>query len=86
MPEVHDLLQLLRIERPPLGAASTPSIRQCGNTANPKSCKPWAGLALTDPSFNGKLSAAPALVEMLPDQAFPNDAFQSGMGVWMHWV
>ncbi len=42
MPEVHDLLQLLRIERPPLGAASTPSIRQCRNTASPKSCKPWA--------------------------------------------
>ena len=28
MPEVHGLLQLLRIERPPLVAANTPSIRQ----------------------------------------------------------
>ncbi len=44
------------------------------------------GLPLTDPAFSDKLSTAPALVEMLPDQAFPNDAFQSGMGVWMHWV
>lgn len=26
--ELHDLLQLLRIERPPLGAANAPSIRQ----------------------------------------------------------
>ena len=29
VPELHGLLQLLRIERSPLGAAHTPSIRQC---------------------------------------------------------
>ncbi len=28
--EIHGLLQLLWIERPPLAAANTPSIRQCG--------------------------------------------------------
>jgi hypothetical protein len=33
MPELHGTLQVLRIERPPLGAANTPSIRQCGCTA-----------------------------------------------------
>ena len=27
--EIHALLQLLRIERPPLAAANTPSIHQC---------------------------------------------------------
>ena len=30
MPELHGTLQVLRIERPPLGAANTASIRQCG--------------------------------------------------------
>jgi hypothetical protein len=29
MPQFYGLLQLLRIERPPLGAANAPSIRQC---------------------------------------------------------
>jgi hypothetical protein len=28
--EIHGLLQLLWIERPPLAAANTASIRQCG--------------------------------------------------------
>ena len=32
MAEFHGVLQLLRIERPPLGAANTPSIRQRGVT------------------------------------------------------
>jgi len=31
--EIQGVLQLLRIERPPLGAANTPSIRQRGVTA-----------------------------------------------------
>jgi hypothetical protein len=31
--EIHGLLQVLRIERPPLGAAHAPSIRQRGCTA-----------------------------------------------------
>jgi hypothetical protein len=31
--EIHGVLQLLRIERPPLGAANTPSIRQKGHAA-----------------------------------------------------
>jgi len=30
VPEIHGVLQLLRIERPTLGAANTPSIRQRG--------------------------------------------------------
>ena len=30
VPEIESLLHLLRIERPPLGAANTPSIRQRG--------------------------------------------------------
>ncbi|KAF0653166.1 hypothetical protein L107_09526 [Cyanobium sp. Copco_Reservoir_LC18] len=29
VPELHGLLQGLRIERPPLAEANTPSIRQC---------------------------------------------------------
>lgn len=33
VPEVHGQLQLLRIERPPLGAAHAPSIRQCRDAA-----------------------------------------------------
>jgi hypothetical protein len=33
MAEIHGLLELLRIERPPLGAANAPSIRQGGWTA-----------------------------------------------------
>jgi hypothetical protein len=31
--EIHGLLQLLRIERPPLGEANTVSIRQRSSTA-----------------------------------------------------
>lgn len=32
-PEIHGVRQLMRIGRPPLGAANTPSIRQRGWTA-----------------------------------------------------
>jgi len=31
--EIHGVLQLVRIERPPLAAANTPTIRQRGWTA-----------------------------------------------------
>ena len=47
MPEVHGLLQLLRIERPPLVAANTPSIRQRPmarlNESAPATCRRCAG-------------------------------------------
>ncbi|GDX73859.1 hypothetical protein LBMAG40_05160 [Cyanobium sp.] len=84
MPEVHSLLQLLRIERPPLGAANTPSIRQCRWPACTETSQPLASCALTDAVLASQLNKASALVEVLPDQAFPTDGCQAGIGVCMH--
>jgi len=39
------VLQLLRIEHPPLGAANTPSIRQIGHTARVVTSQPAIGAA-----------------------------------------
>ena len=86
MPEVHGLLQSLLIERPPLGAAHTPSIRQGRWPAQTESCQPLTGGALADSVLASELSKAHALIEVLPDQPFPTDRCQAGVGVRRHGV
>ena len=80
------MLQLLRIERPPLGAANTPSIRQRGVTAAAVTSEPLVRGAQADASFCGKSFEGAALVEMPTDQAFPTERRQTGHGVAMHGV
>ena len=83
MPEVHSLLQLLRIERPPLGAANTPSIRQCRYAAIAETHQPLASAAQADPGLRSMGLERHAIIKMPADQAFPTDRRQSGIGVAM---
>jgi len=64
VPEVHSPLQLLRIERPPLGAAHTPSIHQCRYTAITEARQPLVSDAEADPCFRSKGLVRHALIEV----------------------
>ena len=86
VPEVHGVLQLLRIERPPLGAANTPSIRQGGVTAAAVTSEPLVGGAQADASFCGKGLEGQMVDEVSTDQAFPTERRQTGHGMAMHGV
>jgi len=86
VPQVHGVLQLLRIERPPLGAANTPSIRQCRWTALTEPRQPLVGTAQADPGLRRQGLERHGLIEVPTDQAFPTDRRQSGQWVAMHGV
>jgi hypothetical protein len=57
------VLQLLRIERPLLGAANTPSIHQRGHTARAVMSQPAIGAAEADSVLSGQLREAAALLQ-----------------------
>lgn len=86
MPEVYGLLQLLRIELPPLGAANTPSIRQCSYTACSVPGHPLEGAAQADIRLHSKGLERYALIKVPTNQSFPTDGCQSGQWVAMHGV
>jgi hypothetical protein len=84
MAEIHGVLQLLRIERPPLGAANAPSIRQRGVTAAMVSSEPLLGRAQADTGLCGTFPEWQVVDEMPTDQTFPIERSQSGHGVAKH--
>jgi len=84
VPEVHRVLQLLRIERPPLGAANTPSIRQRGETAAAVSSQPLVGGAQADARLGGQGFEGFTVVNVLAQQPFPAEGCQPGVRVGMH--
>ena len=86
VPEVYGLLQLMRIERPPLSAANTPSIRKCSHTACSVPGQPLVSTAQTDPGLRCKGLERYALMEVPTNQTFPTDGCQSGQWVAMHGV
>jgi hypothetical protein len=81
MPEVHGLLQLLGIERPPLAAAHTVSIRQGRYATITEACQPLVSTAEADPCFRSKGDERHALIEVPTNQAFPTDRRQTGQWV-----
>jgi len=83
---VHGLLELLRIERPPLAAVNTPSIRQGRHTAITEARQPLLGAAQVDASFSSKGLERYALIKVPTHEAFPTDGCQSGQWVAMHGV
>ena len=83
-PEFHGVLQLLRIEHPPLGVANTPSIRQRGHTASPVTSQQAIGAADADSVFGGQLREAAALLQMLDHQPEAPTMYQAGIGVDAH--
>jgi hypothetical protein len=56
MPQLHGALEVLRIERPPLCAANTASIRQCGCATCAVAGQPLVGAAQGDPRFCSQFS------------------------------
>lgn len=63
--KLHGLLELLRIERPPLCAALDPSVLQRGWTAGAIPGQPAVGPVKTDPVLGGQLGEAAAVLQML---------------------
>jgi hypothetical protein len=84
MPEVHGVLQLLRIERPPLRAANTASVRKGRHTACSIPGQPLVGAAQTDAGLRCEDHERYTLIKVPTDQAFPTDRRQSGQWVAMH--
>lgn len=68
----HSVLQSLWIERPPLGEANTPAIRQRGNSARAVTSQPAVGTALPDPVLGNQLPEAAAVLQVLnPSRSRP---------------
>lgn len=84
VPEIHGMVQLLRIERPPLDAANTPSIRQRGVTTGAVSSQPLVGGAQADPRLGGQEQEGFAVVNVSAQQPFPAEGCQPGIRVGMH--
>ena len=81
-PEKPNRLTCLVTALPTTKPSSPPAVRP---TANPHpSCQSLAGGGLTDAVLSRQLSKAGARVRMLPDQAFPADRCQAGIGVCRH--
>jgi len=78
------VLQLLRIERPPLAAANAPSIRQCRWTAFTEPAQPLVGGAEADSRSGSKGLERHAVIEVPTNQALSTDQCQSRIGVAMH--
>jgi len=73
MPQLYGLLQMPWIERPPLGAANTPSIRQRSCTALAVAGQTLFLIPETDLRFSYQLSQGVLVVQVLiskPQQAF----------------
>ena len=85
VPETDSLLQLLWIERPPLGAAITKSIPQRGHTACAvKGGQPFVSGAEADTCFCSQLWQRPVLIQVLRNQSQQASLRQAGIGVCMH--
>jgi len=72
------VLQLLRIERPPLVAANTPSIHQRGVTAAAGSSEPLVGGAKADARLGGQGQEGFAVINLSAQQPFPTEGCQAG--------
>jgi hypothetical protein len=75
------VLQLLRIERTPLGEANTPSISQCRRADCTEAGQPLVGAAQADPLGSGESHRANTLIEVLVDQPQAAGLRQAGIGV-----
>jgi len=82
--EIHGVLETLWIERPPLGAANTPTFHQRGWTACAVTSQPAVGAAQTDAVLGGQFLEAAAVLQVLGHE--PETAFlrQTGIGMAMH--
>ena len=84
MTQVHGLLQVLGIERPPLGAAPAASIHQGSDTTGAIPSKPLVGGAQADPGLSRQLSQGLSILNVSTHKPCPTDSCQSGIGVGMH--
>lgn len=86
MAQVNGALQLLWIERPPLGAANTASIHQCSSTASAVARQPLVGSADTDPHLSSQEVEAFTVINVSTQQPFPAEGCQPSIRVGMHGV
>ena len=84
MAEIHGVLQLLRVERPPLAASNTPSIRQRGWTACAVTSQPAVGAAQADAVLGGQLLEAAAVLQVPGHEPETALLRQTGIGMAMH--
>jgi hypothetical protein len=81
--QIHRVLQLLRIERPPLGAANTASIRQKGWTAGAVTGEPAVSTAQADAVLGGEFRKAAAMLQVLGHQPETAPLRHTGIGMAM---
>ena len=84
MPELHVTLQVLWIERPPLGAANTAAVRLCDCPNCSVAGQPHVGAAQGDPRFYSKFSQGAMVVQVLKNQSQPASLRHACVGVCMH--
>jgi len=84
MAQVNGLLQLLWINRPPLGAAPAASIHQGSAAARAVASKPVVGRAEAEPSLSRQISQGLSVLNLSTHKQFLSDRCQSGIGVDMH--
>jgi hypothetical protein len=82
--EIHGVLQLLQIERPPLAAVNTPTIRQRGWTARAVTSRPAVGAAQADSVLGGELPDAEAVLQVVGYEPEMPLLRQTGIGMAMH--
>jgi hypothetical protein len=81
MPELHCALEMLRIERPLLGAANISSIRQCSCPTCAVEGQPLVGAAQGDPHFCSQFSQGAVVAQRLRNQLQPASLRQADIGV-----
>ena len=82
--ELHGLLQLLWIERPPLAAANTSSTHQSRGTACAVAHQPLLSAAEADPSLSSQEGEAFTVINVSMQQPFLAKGCQPSVRVGMH--
>ncbi len=84
MSEIDRVLEILRIERPPLGVANTASIRQRGWIAGSLSGQPALSAAQADSAFVGEFCKDAAMLQLLGNQLETVSLRQTGIVMPTH--
>jgi len=79
--QIHSLLQLVRIERPPLGPACAVSIRQRGRTPGTVPSQPAVGAAEPDSVPSSENTKAAALLQVLNHKPVVPPLCHEGIGL-----
>ena len=86
MPQGSGQMVLGWIEYPPLGAANTASIHQCGYAARAITSQPFVGGTQADPCLRSQFGQGIRLLNVSTYKSLPANGCQPGIRVGMHGV